>query len=808
MTRINATETTPLIPEIPPEVSDVERSSPEEPKTYSHAFIARVVVALLIVGCCSALVGTGQTLWQVILGRVISGSGGAGMTTMASVIITELAPLREVASWQSYMNVIATVGRSIGGPLGGFLADTIGWRWSFLGQSPIFAVSMIIAAILLPSTTQTEGATLERIKRIDALGALLLGGSVLAFMVPLEIGGQKIPWSHPLVPILAAAGVILSVAFVLIESRWAKEPIFPLRLLRSGDVTKTYLIAFGQAAAQLGMMYTVPIYFQVTQRVSSTVAGAHLFPAVIGNTVGGIATGLIIKRTGRYKALIVFSAVSSITSYALMLLRWHGQNNWLESLYVFPGGLGMGIAQSAAFIALQASIDPKDKAAASSGIFLAVTLGSVVGMAGTSAAIQGFLRHDIQQNLSGLGTSQHFIDEVIQKAAESVSYIDEASEPIRRVLIEGYIKGIEYGHGLSIVFSGITLITALLLKEPYTQHYTISRLQSYSTPQGRGRTSDDPSSKLLVSHNLSEVENQRTSYPSVVKYQDIRPVPTLPTTYYTSNKDNWTPLSQDDVSITGTITLTNKMSYEQTSLMASNLDQTNQAPRTEANMTPEQERNTRIMACDIQRFYEYVQREKHVFRRWFSYYGINLATFLEPYCTLFKNERKWPEAWFDNEHELVNGLKTFQHMAKQLLQQWKQDVAAQILSVRNTALSRLFTAEDVSLAAKLEPNPLEGKAASLERAQSELAFDKTLSKFRFLADEMLQGMEGGPTIERPGHPWTRMEGFDVLNLMIKMQRILTMNTRRKTCSSMRLYPSMGFTRDEQALSVHGGEPVL
>jgi hypothetical protein len=48
MTRINATETTPLIPEIPPEVSDVERNSADEPKTYSHAFIARVVVALLI----------------------------------------------------------------------------------------------------------------------------------------------------------------------------------------------------------------------------------------------------------------------------------------------------------------------------------------------------------------------------------------------------------------------------------------------------------------------------------------------------------------------------------------------------------------------------------------------------------------------------------------------------------------------------------------------------------------------------------------------------------------------------------------
>ena len=41
----------------------------------------------------------------------------------------DLVPLREVASWQSYLNVVATIGRSLGGPLGGWLADTIGWRW-------------------------------------------------------------------------------------------------------------------------------------------------------------------------------------------------------------------------------------------------------------------------------------------------------------------------------------------------------------------------------------------------------------------------------------------------------------------------------------------------------------------------------------------------------------------------------------------------------------------------------------------------------------------------------------------------------
>lgn len=44
-------------------------------------------------------------------------------------------------------------------------------------------------------------------------------------------------------------------------------------------------------------MFSVPLYFQVTQRASGTVAGAHLFPAVLGNAVGALAAGHYIKQS-------------------------------------------------------------------------------------------------------------------------------------------------------------------------------------------------------------------------------------------------------------------------------------------------------------------------------------------------------------------------------------------------------------------------------------------------------------------------------------------------------------------------------
>lgn len=73
--------------------------------------------------------GIGSQMWVVILGRAISGMGGAGTMTISSVIITDIVPRREVATWRAYVNIAMTLGRSLGGPLGGWLSDTIGWRW-------------------------------------------------------------------------------------------------------------------------------------------------------------------------------------------------------------------------------------------------------------------------------------------------------------------------------------------------------------------------------------------------------------------------------------------------------------------------------------------------------------------------------------------------------------------------------------------------------------------------------------------------------------------------------------------------------
>jgi len=200
-------------------------------------------------------------MWQVIAGRVISGLGAAGMTVIVSIVITDVVPIRQVAAWRSYVNVFHIFGRSVGGPLGGFLADTVGWRWSFLGQVPLTFVAILLVALKLPSSEsakpQVKGQP-SKLGRVDFIGSLLLASTMLSLLGSLSLASDTLPWSHPLVIGLLLGSVVLASLFVVYEVKVPLEPVFPPKLLIQRDVAAQYLIIALQTAAQLSVCTFIP----------------------------------------------------------------------------------------------------------------------------------------------------------------------------------------------------------------------------------------------------------------------------------------------------------------------------------------------------------------------------------------------------------------------------------------------------------------------------------------------------------------------------------------------------------------------
>ncbi|OHW95313.1 major facilitator superfamily transporter [Colletotrichum incanum] len=443
---------------------------------YGRRALLMVAYTLFSIGC--ALVGVGRTMWQVVVGRVISGSGGSALNVLGLLLITDLVPLRDVAAWQAGVNLAATVGRSLGGPVGGWLADTIGWRWSFLGQAPIFLAAVLLCWFFLPegkrvgkdeaaeeASTKPGETKKSPLARIDFLGAALLALFILTFLLPIEIGGTKIPWTHPLIFVLFGAAAVLGGLFAATEEWWAKEPIFPLELLKHRDIVLTFIISGAQIAAQLGLMFSVPLYFQVTQRVSNTVAGLHLFPAVAGNAIGGVLAGYLIRKNGRYKSLLIIGTIASSFSYVLLLLRWHGDTNVWESLYIVPGGFGAGLVQSAGFISVQAAVNPKHKAAVTSGMFLTFQIGMILGLASVSVVMMERMKWRLDILLKAMDLGANARKKIIEKATSNVDFIGHTDSGISKAIVQSYVEGLGFSHGVSLISSTLGLIAAVFVRE-------------------------------------------------------------------------------------------------------------------------------------------------------------------------------------------------------------------------------------------------------------------------------------------------------------------------------------------------------
>ncbi|PLB51402.1 efflux pump antibiotic resistance protein [Aspergillus steynii IBT 23096] len=423
---------------------------------YGRRPLLLAAYALFATGCLAS--GMGRDLWTVIVGRAVSGIGGAGIMTLGSIIITDTVPRREVASWRAYINIFMTLGRSLGGPVGGWLTDAVGWRWLFLLQPPfiVLAAGLVLAKLKLSDRKSSKGS----IRRVDFLGTALLAISIVAVIVLLDRGGHAFPWASWTTMVLGSAGLSALATFVWVEMRVASEPIFHLDILRRPNVASSYLIGFLQIASQLGMLFSVPLYFQVTQRASATVAGGHMVPAVVGNTFGGLLAGAFIRRTGRYKTLLVVAGLVASISHVLLLVRWNGATGAWESLYITPGGLGTGIASAAAFVSMTALLQPQEVAMATSGYMLLVSLAMTTGVTMTNTVLGHGFKSQLQHHLRGDGAA-----EIIRRATSDTDFIARLDGKARDIVVGCFVTGLKNTYVISLVFSIVGSLVGLSVRQ-------------------------------------------------------------------------------------------------------------------------------------------------------------------------------------------------------------------------------------------------------------------------------------------------------------------------------------------------------
>ncbi|KAL8742587.1 MAG: hypothetical protein Q9190_004957 [Brigantiaea leucoxantha] len=360
--------------------------------------------------------GLAKTEIIMIFGRFIAGMGGGGMFAISTFVGSDLVPLRRRGVWQGFGNISYGVGAALGGVFGGWINDVWNWRIAFLVQVPLTVISGV--AIFFTVRIPVKHTDKSAWKRIDFLGAITLSSTLILLLLGLNSGGNSVPWSHPLVLTTLPLSVVFLLLFIYVESNHASEPMIPVRLLLDRTVLSACLTNWFGTMSQFAILFYGPLYFQSVKELSAQEAGARLVPMAVG-ALGSVATGLIMRWTGRYYFLSVcVMAVFVAASVAISTFNV-ATPAWEPFVALFFAGLGYAGMLTVTLLALIAAVDHEHQAVITSASYAFRSTGSTIGITITSAVFQNVLKRDLWRKLG----DREGAAEVISRLRDSVDEI-------------------------------------------------------------------------------------------------------------------------------------------------------------------------------------------------------------------------------------------------------------------------------------------------------------------------------------------------------------------------------------------------
>jgi hypothetical protein len=241
-----------------------------------------------------------------------------------------------------------------------------------------FAIILFTLNLQTPKTPVLAG-----LEAIDWLGSLAITGATLMFLLGLQFGGVTHPWSSATVLCLILFGLLTTIIFFLIEWKVAKYPIIPTHLLHGSSNIASLFVVFFHGLVFISGVYFLPLYFQSVLGATPLLSGVWLLPIALSLSLSSAATGIYIKKTGRYIDCIRFGFVVSTIGFGLFYIL-PDHRAWTKIIILqIVAGMGTGPNFQSPLIALQSNVSAQDNGTVTA-LFgfvrnVATTIGVVIG---------------------------------------------------------------------------------------------------------------------------------------------------------------------------------------------------------------------------------------------------------------------------------------------------------------------------------------------------------------------------------------------------------------------------------------------
>ncbi|RMZ83420.1 hypothetical protein DV737_g1734, partial [Chaetothyriales sp. CBS 132003] len=258
-----------------------------------------LLVSIVIESTGLLITSQAHSFTVFILGRIITGLGSAAVTPVALILVTNLTSTNRRGLLFGSINMCYTVGVSCGASIAGVLEPALGWRVVFWLQIPVAMFAVLLAFFALPKSMHKEDANLDgdsflqKLSRLDFLGIIALISSVVLLLYGLAA------------PKVLALPIILSLVdfllFLLVEAKWAQDPIMPTSVMSSRANILTGVATIGLMTSRWAVLFYTPVSGIAIRGWSPAISGLLLVPTNIGFGTGALLVGwLHIKRSGSY----------------------------------------------------------------------------------------------------------------------------------------------------------------------------------------------------------------------------------------------------------------------------------------------------------------------------------------------------------------------------------------------------------------------------------------------------------------------------------------------------------------------------
>ncbi|KAK4067186.1 uncharacterized protein Triagg1_7914 [Trichoderma aggressivum f. europaeum] len=431
--------------------------------TLSDAFGRRIIIlaALLVFALGTILCGVAPSWTMMLAGRTVQGVGGGGIVSLTTMLVTDMAPLRERARLYALIACIWTVGSATGPIIGGSLCKTNTWRWIFWINLPIITISFTGIALFL-RLSQKPRSLSEKLRLFDYPGSLLFIASTTTFLISITWGGTQYPWSgwQTLVPlILGVIGIVLFAIyeFGISSSKLPQARLIPSSIFANQSACIGYASSTVHGMVAYSLLYYMTEYFQTVKMYSPVIAGVASLPQSLTTAPCAVVVGIIVAGTGKYRwALWAGWSLVCLGCGLLVLL----ETRTAVPEWIFLGavsGLGLGLLFPSINLAIQASVPQQEAGIASILVLFFRLLGQSLGVAIGGTIFDNQLRANLK--ISGENAPSSIM--VLMERLHQLAPDDPISLDIRNALSRSFrVIWI-----VMCALAGLSLLLSFLMKE-------------------------------------------------------------------------------------------------------------------------------------------------------------------------------------------------------------------------------------------------------------------------------------------------------------------------------------------------------